>query len=261
MTADAAHAAPVVRTEERDGILVIAIDRPRARNAINAAVATAIAAALDRVDADERIAAAILTGAGGVFCAGMDLKAFVEGDLGMAPGRGFGGIVERPPAKPIIAAVEGYALAGGFELALACDVIVASETARFGLPEVTRGLVASAGGLLRLPQRVPRALAIELALTGEMIDAARAREIGLVSRVAPAGGALDAALELARRIANNAPLAVRASLLILRESGDWRAGDAFARQAAIADPISASEDAREGATAFAQKRPPVWRGR
>jgi enoyl-CoA hydratase len=249
-------------TTERDGeVLVVTIARPEARNAVNLAVAEGIAAALDELDRDDALRAAVLTGAGGTFCAGMDLKAFVAGEHPFVPGRGFAGIVERPPEKPIVAAVEGWALAGGFEVALACDLIVASREARFGIPEVKRGLVAAGGGLLRLPARIPYHLAMELALTGEPIGAERAHSAGLVSRLTEPGGSLGAALELARAVAANGPLAVAASKRILVEAPGWPADEVWTRQQAISGPVFASEDAREGATAFAEKRPPEWRGR
>ena len=178
----------------------------------------------------------------------------------MSAGRGFAGITERPPAKPVIAAVEGYALAGGFELALACDLVVASEAAKFGLPEVRRGLVAGAGGLLRLPRRIPYHVAMEIALTGEHFTAARLAEVGLVNKLVPAGQALSAATELAGRIALGAPLALAASKRVIVESADWPAADAFARQSEIISPIFRSKDAMEGAAAFAEKRSPAWRG-
>jgi enoyl-CoA hydratase/carnithine racemase len=252
--------ADEVLVEFASRVAVVTINRPAARNAVNGAVAAGIAAAMDELDGRDDVAVAILTGAGGTFCAGMDLKGFLSGDNPLAGGRGFGGIVERPPAKPVIAAVEGYALAGGFELALACDLIVASDEAQFGLPEVTRGLVAAAGGLLRLPRRIPYHVAMEIALTGDRLPAARLREAGLVNRLVPAGGALAAAGELAARIAANAPLAVAASKRVIADSADWPAGEAFARQAEMLGPVFGSKDAIEGAAAFAQKRPPVWRG-
>jgi len=241
-------------------VMVIAISRPEARNAVNAAVARGVAAALDELDARQDLRAGVITGAGGTFCAGMDLKGFLAGEDPTEGGRGFGGIVTRPPAKPVIAAVEGYALAGGFEIALACDLIVASETATFGLPEVTRGLVAAAGGLVRLPARIPYHLAMEIALTGDKYPARRLYEAGLISRLVPAGEALAEATELAARIAANAPLALTASKRIVAESGDWPASEAFARQEEISGPVFTSADALEGAAAFAEKRAPVWRG-
>src|SRR6266567_6118185 len=242
------------------GIAVITINRPEARNAVNGDVARGIARASDELDARSDVRAAILTGAGGSFCAGMDLKGFLAGDVPAVAGRGFGGITERPPAKPVIAAVEGYALAGGFELALACDLIVASEEAQFGLPEVTRGLVAGAGGLLRLPRRVPYHLAMEIALTGERFPAARLHEAGLVNRLVPAGQALAAARELAARAARGAPLALAASKRVMAESADAGSAEAFARQSEIIGPVFSSADAMEGAAAFAEKRAPAWRG-
>ncbi len=252
--------ADAVLTEVVDGIAVITINRPEARNAVNGAVARGIAAAVEDLDALTEVRVLVLTGADGNFSAGMDLKAFLAGDSPIAEGRGFGGIVERPPAKPVIAAVEGYALAGGFELALACDLIVASEEARFGLPEVRRGLVAGAGGLLRLPRRIPYHLAMEVALTGEHFPAARLHQAGLISRLVPAGQALAGAMELAGRVALGAPLALAASKRVITESADWPAGEAFARQGAILGPVFTSADAMEGAVAFAEKRQPAWRG-
>src|SRR5215470_15203882 len=200
-----------IRTEVSDGVATITIDRPQARNAINGEVARGIAGAVEDFDARADVSVLVLTGAGGTFSAGMDLKGFLTGDSPIAPGRGFGGIAERPPNKPVIAAVEGYALAGGFELVLACDLVVASEEAKFGLPEVRRGLVAGAGGLLRLPSRIPYHLAMEIALSGEHFPAARLAEAGLVNKLVPAGEALSAAKELAARVAQGAPLALAAS--------------------------------------------------
>jgi enoyl-CoA hydratase len=243
-----------------DGVAVVTINRPAARNAVNGAVARGIAVAVEELDARADVSVLVLTGAGGTFSAGMDLKGFLAGDSPVVEGRGFGGIVERPPGKPLIAAVEGYALAGGFELALACDLIVASETAKFGLPEVRRGLVAGAGGLLRLPRRIPYHLAMEIALTGEHFPAARLAEAGLVSRLVPAGQALAGARELAARVALGAPLALAATKRVIAESADWQSGEAFARQGEIIGPVFTSADAMEGAIAFAEKRAPAWRG-
>jgi enoyl-CoA hydratase len=246
---------------EVDGpVAVVTINRPQARNAVNGAVAAGMAALLDDLDARPGVQVIVLTGAGGTFCAGMDLKGFLTGENPMAGGRGFGGIVERPPAKPVIAAVEGYALAGGFEIALSCDLIVASEAASFGLPEVTRGLVAAAGGLLRLPRRIPYHLAMEVALTGDRIPAPQLHRAGLINRLVPAGQALAAAIELARRLGQNAPLALAATKRVIVESADWPAAEEFARQGEITALVFGSADAREGAAAFAEKRPPVWRG-
>ncbi|HVB45986.1 MAG TPA: crotonase/enoyl-CoA hydratase family protein [Streptosporangiaceae bacterium] len=249
-----------IRTEVTAGIAVITINRPQARNAVNGDVARGMAAAIEEFDSRADISVLVLTGGGGTFCAGMDLKGFLAGDAPTIPGRGFGGMAERPPAKPVIAAVEGYALAGGFELVLACDLVVASEEAKFGLPEVRRGLVAGAGGLLRLPSRIPYHLAMEIALTGEHFSAARLAEAGLVNRLVPAGQALSAATELAAKVARNAPLALAASKRVIVESADWAADEAFAKQAEIISPVFVSKDAMEGAAAFAEKRTPVWRG-
>ena len=252
--------ADAVSVEVDGGVAVITINRPEARNAVNEAVARGVAAALDELDPRPDVAALVLTGAGGTFCAGMDLKGFLTGENPAAGGRGFGGITHRPPATPAVAAVEGYAVAGGFEIALACDLIVASEEATFGLPEVTRGLIAAAGGLFRLPRRVPYHLAMEIALTGGRVPAARLHHAGLINRLVPAGEALGAARALAGEVATNAPLALAATKRVIVESADWPAGEAFARQDAITRPVFASADAREGAAAFAAKRPPVWRG-
>ncbi len=249
-----------VLTEVSDGVAVITINRPEARNAVNGAVARGIAAAVEELDASKDAQVLILTGAGGTFSAGMDLKGFLAGDSPSFADRGFGGIVERPPAKPIIAAVEGYALAGGFELVLACDLVVASEAAKFGLPEVRRSLVAGAGGLLRLPKRIPYHLAMEIALTGEHYPAARLHQAGLVNQLVAAGEALAAARDLAARIALGGPLALTATKRVVAESGDWNSAEAFRRQAEIITPVFTSADAREGALAFAEKREPVWRG-
>jgi enoyl-CoA hydratase len=250
-----------ILTEERDGILIITINRPDARNAVNGDVANGMAEALDRLDSEDDLRVGIVTGAGGYFSAGMDLKAFVQGQSPYAGDRGFAGITQRSSRKPLIAAVEGFALAGGFEIALSCDLIVASRDARFGIPEVKRSLVAAAGALLRLPKRIPYHLAMELALTGDPIDAERAQEIGIVNRLAEPGTALDAAIELAQQIVKNAPLAVIASKDIVQKAVDWTEEEGWAGQGEISGPVFTSEDAREGATAFAEKREPVWQGR
>lgn len=250
-----------VLRERRGNVLLITINRPEQRNAVNAAVANGIATALDELDADEELAIGVLTGAGRGFCAGMDLKAFVAGESAWAGDRGFAGIAQRGSSKPLIAAVEGFAVAGGLEVALACDLIVAARGARLGIPEVKRSLVAAGGALLRLPRRLPRNVAMELALTGDPIDAERAHAFGLVNRLAEPGQALESALELAAAIAANGPLAIVASKRILDESPDWSDIEFFARQEEISGPVYRSDDAREGATAFAEKRAPVWRGR
>ncbi|PZG23563.1 enoyl-CoA hydratase [Spongiactinospora gelatinilytica] len=249
-----------VLVEVDGGVAVITINRPKSKNAINGEVARGIAAALDELEERKDVAVYVLTGAGDSFSAGMDLKGFLSGDFPHVPGRGFGGLVEAPPKKPIIAAVEGYALAGGFELALSCDLIVASDTAKFGLPEPTRGLIAGAGGLPRLPRRLPYHVALEVALTGDHYPAARLHELGLVNRITAAGEALATAVELARRIARNAPLAVAATKRLMIESADWSLDEIFARQAATVDEVFNSKDAKEGAAAFAEKRAPVWKG-
>jgi enoyl-CoA hydratase len=250
-----------VLVEARDGVQIITINRPEARNAVNGAVARGVADALDELDSSDDLRVGVLTGAGGTFCAGMDLKGFLTGDLPFVDARGFGGITQAPPRKPIIAAVEGYAVAGGFELTLACDLVVAAEGARFGVPEVKRGLVAAAGAAMLLPARVPRPIALEMLMTGEPISAERARELGLVNRVTGDDGALDGALELAAAIAGNGPLAVRISKQIAHEAADWSDDERWSKQEQLVLPVFGSEDAQEGATAFAEKRPPVWKGR
>ena len=249
-----------VLVEHADGVTLITINRPEARNAVNRAVSEGVAAALDEFESRKDLTAAVITGAGGTFCSGMDLKAFVAGETVALEGRGFAGITRRPPRKPVIAAVEGYALAGGCEIVLACDLVVAADDARFGIPEVKRGLVAGAGGLLRLPRRIPYAVAMELALTGDFLDAAQAHRYGLVNQLTEPGKALEGARRLAARIAANGPLAVAATKEIIVRSADWSAEEAFDRQAVIMEPVLRSADAREGAIAFAEKRPPVWRG-
>jgi enoyl-CoA hydratase len=252
---------PAVLTERRDGVLVITLNRPDARNAVNAALAEGVGAALDELDADDGLRVGVLTGAGKGFSSGMDLKAFVAGERPYVEDRGFAGITQRASRKPLIAAIEGFAVAGGFEVALSCDLIVASKGARLGVPEVKRSLVAAGGALFRLPRRIPYHLAMELALTGDPIDAERAHELGLVNRLAEPGGALDAALELAGEIVGNGPLALVASKEILQAAQDWTADEAWEKQGPIVGPVMGSEDAREGAIAFAEKRDPVWKGR
>ncbi|SHN47133.1 crotonase/enoyl-CoA hydratase family protein [Cryptosporangium aurantiacum] len=250
-----------VQVEHADGVSVITINRPKARNAVNNAVSVGIAAALDELDERDDLTLGIITGAGGTFCAGMDLKAFVAGENPNDDRRGFGGITMLPPRKPVIAAVEGWALAGGCEIALACDLIVAAEDAKFGIPEVKRGLVAAAGGLVRLPRRIPPAIAMELALTGDPLPAADAHRFGLVNTLTPSGGALDGAKALAARVAANGPLAVAASKQLIVQSQDWADADLWKKQGSIVGPVLGSEDAQEGSRAFAEKRAPVWKGR
>ena len=251
----------LVLTSFTDGIAVITINRPEARNAVNRAVADEVARAVDEMDARDDIVVGVITGAGGSFCAGADLKALAAGERSGIPGRGFCGVTETPPAKPLIAAVEGYALGGGSELALACDMIVASREAVFGLPETKRGLVAAGGGLVRLPRRIPYAVAMQYALTGEFLPARRAYELGMVNELTDQGGALDGALALARVISGNGPLAVRVSKQILSESADWSADEVWELNRTHCGTVFASADAREGATAFAEKRTPHWTGR
>jgi enoyl-CoA hydratase len=250
-----------VLVEARDNVLVMTINRPEARNAVNGAVAVGLAAALDRLDGEPGLSVGVLTGGGGTFSSGMDLKGFLLGESPVVEGRGLGGLTQAPPRKPLIAAVEGWALAGGFEMVLACDLVVASREARFGLPEVKRSLVAGGGGLLRLPQRLPYHLAMELALTGDPLTAELALQHGLVNRLVEPGQALDAALELAATIAANGPLALAATKEILRRSLDWTEDDGWKQQMDIMLPVFGSEDAREGAAAFAEKRTARWQGK
>ena len=249
-----------VLTSEEDGILVVTINRPEAKNAMTKAAAEGIAAAMDRLDSDDNLRVGILTGAGGTFCSGMDLKGFLRGESPSIEGRGFGGIVQKPPQKPLIAAVEGYALAGGLELMIACDLVVASAGAKFGIPEVKRGLVAAAGGVMMLPDQIPERIAMELALTGDFIDAARAYELGLINRITD-GEALAAAKELAASIVANGPLAVRVSKQVIKQSRGWPMDERYTRQTQLIAPVFVSEDAREGAAAFAEKRAPNWKGK
>ena len=243
-----------VRTERIGGTLLITIDRPQARNAVNAAVAAGLAAALDELEADPTLRAGVLTGADNTFSAGMDLKAALQGESPEIPGRGFGGLTEAELSKPLIAAVEGFAMGGGFELALGCDLIVASEHSRFGLPEVKRGLIAAGGGVIRLPKRIPHHLAMELLLTGEPVTGRRAGELGLVNRVTPDGDAAAVALQLAEKLAENAPLALAAVKKIVR------AADPAAVQREEIKKLMQSADVREGMTAFAERRSPKWTG-
>jgi len=244
-----------------DGIQTITINRPEARNAATLEVARGIAAALDELDMRDDLRIGILTGAGGTFCAGMDLKGFLRGERPSIEGRGFGGLTAKPPRKPLIAAVEGYALAGGFELVLACDLVVAADNAQFGVPEVKRGLAATAGGLVRLPRQLPYRVALELALTGDMFPATRAYEYGLINRLTKPGEALAEARRLAQTIAANGPLSVAASKRVVIESQDWPASEMWERQKALTDHVFTSADAREGSAAFAEKRKPVWQGK
>jgi len=250
-----------VLLEVEHGTATITLNRPEVRNAIDKPTADALAAVLDEVDERSDVTVAIITGAGTTFCAGMDLKAFsATKERPLHDVRGAFGIVRKPPAKPIIAAIEGNALGGGLEIALACDLIVATRSSRLGLPEVRRGLVAAAGGVVRLPRRIPRGVAMELILTGEPVSAERGLELGLVNRIAEDGQALAVARDLARVIAANAPLAVRAAKRIADESADWALDEAFDLQAPYTDEVRSSRDAAEGARAFVEKRAPQWAG-
>ena len=236
-----------------DGIMTITLNRPQARNAITLAMANAIAAAVDELEGNKDLRAAVITGAGTSFCAGMDLKGFARGEIPRLEDRGFAGITNSPPRKPLIAAVEGHAVAGGLEIVLTCDLVVAAEDARFGLTEVRHGIVAGSG-LVRLPRRLPRNIIMELALTGELLPASRLYGLGFVNRLAPPGGALQEALQFARTIAALRPAAVLASKRVADEAMDWPAEERTTRQRAITDPVSLSPEGREGAHAFARAR-------
>jgi enoyl-CoA hydratase len=248
-----------ILTERKGRILVITINRPESRNAVNLAVSQGLADAVDELDENPDLSVAVLTGAGGNFCAGMDLKAFAAGEAVAIPGRGIG-FTERPPRKPIIAAVEGYALAGGTEVVLATDLVVASKSAKFGIPEVKRGLIAAGGGLLRLPHRIPYQKALELALTGESFTAEQGEAWGFVNVLTETGAALDGAIELAERITANGPLAVAVTKEILVRSASWSEDEMWKKQLELIIPVFTSNDAKEGAIAFAEKRKPTWTG-
>jgi enoyl-CoA hydratase len=251
----------VVELERRGQVALVTLNRPEARNAISPEVSQTMAAILDEVEADADLRAVVITGRGEVFSAGADLKVVASGranDIARGKG-GFAGIVNRDFPKPMIAAVNGPALAGGFEIVLSCDLVVAAETARFGIPEVKRGLMAAAGGLIRLPKRVPLATALELAMTGDPIDARRALELGLVNRVVAADKVIDEAIALAERIGENSPIAVRMSRQLVREAGELTEEQGWKRTLELMAPVFASGDSIEGATAFAEKRAPVWR--
>lgn len=251
--------APVL-TEVADGVGVLTLNRPAAKNAVDLATTEALAAAIDEFEARDDVAVLVLTGAGGTFCAGMDLKAFARGERPRIEGRGFAGLTEAPPVKPLIAAVEGWALAGGCELALTADLVVAARDARFGIPEVKRGLFAAGGGVLRLAKALPYQRAMEMALTGDPLPAEEAHRFGLVNTLTEPGGALAGARELAARIAVNGPLGVRASKQLIAGSVGWTDRAALDAQRELADRVFGSADALEGARAFAEKRLPVWRG-
>jgi enoyl-CoA hydratase len=250
----------VLRVEVREHVMVLTLNRPYAKNAFNAALSQALSDALDRLDDDPELRVGVLTGAGGSFSAGMDLKALLTGEQSFTKKRGGFGIMTKPPDKPLIAAIEGYAVAGGLELALCCDLIVAASDAKVGLPEVKRGLVATGGALFRLPRRIPYHVVMELALTGENQAVDRFLQLGLINRVVPPGEAVNAALELAQKIAANAPLAVAATKQIMQKAYDWTEEEAWPAHRKMAGKALSSKDAREGSKAFAEKRPPVWRG-
>lgn len=247
--------------DRRGPVWVITINRPERRNAVDLATARLLESVVDELEADDAARVAVITGAGGSFCAGMDLKAAAGGEFAITERGGPLGITSRPLAKPLIAAVEGHALAGGCELALVADLVVAARDSQFGLPEPKRGLVAAAGGVLRLAQRLPRNVAMEMALTGNPVPATRMAELGLVNRLAEPGQVLDAALALAEEIIENAPLSVQVSKQIIEQSPDWPVDEAFGRQGDLAMTAVLSEDAAEGVAAFAEKRQPVWKGR
>jgi len=261
MTDDQAPDEQPVLTERRGSVLLITLNRPAVRNAVNAALAAGVAGALDELDGDEALSAGVLTGAGGFFCAGMDLGAFVKGESAWFGDRGFAGIAQRASRKPLIAAIEGFAVAGGMEIALSCDLIVAARGAKMGIPEAKRSLVAAGGALLRMPRRMPYHVVMELALTGDVLPAERFHDFGLVNRIAEPGAAVEEALELAATLAKNGPLALIATKQILQEQFDWSSAEMWEKQGAISGPVFASEDAREGSSAFKEKREPVWKGR
>jgi enoyl-CoA hydratase len=257
----AVQTSDAVVSERRGNVLLITINRPEMRNAVNGAVAEGIAGALDDLDADDELTVGVVTGAGGYFSAGMDLGAFVKGESPWFGDRGFAGIAQRSARKPLIAAIEGFALAGGMEVALACDLIVAARGAKMGIPEAKRSLVAAGGALLRLPRRMPYHVVMELALTGDWMPAERFHEFGLVNRLAEPGAAVDVAMELAAQISKSGPLALIGSKRILQEQFDWSSDEMWLKQAEITGPVMASEDAKEGASAFKEKRDPVWKNR
>jgi enoyl-CoA hydratase len=251
-----------VRVDRRPPVLLITIDRVHVRNALDLAAAEALAAALAALDDDPDLAVGVLTGAGGIFSAGKDLKSAARGEPEAFVGdRGFAGLTRHHPRRPLIAAVEGPALGGGFELALACDLIVAARDAFFGQPEVSRGLVATEGGMVRLPRRLPHAIAMEILLTGDRLAAPDAARWGLVNRLTEPGGALRAALELAGRIARNAPLALRTTTAVVRAMAGLPERTAFAVQDELTAPLWGSADIEEGFRAFFERRMPRWQGR
>ncbi len=256
--------ADEVLRERRGHVDIVTINRPEARNAINGAVSRAISSTMDELADDADCWVVILTGSGDkAFSAGMDLKAFAngEGPEIMGARGGFGGLTERDFAKPMIAAANGSAFAGGLEMMLSCDLVVAADHAMFGIPEVKRGLIAGAGGLLRLPKRLPLAVAYELAMTGDPLDAARAHALGLVNLVVPAASVLTEALALAERIAANAPMAVRYSKSVMKRAGEVSESEGWKINQSAVDVVFNSADAIEGPVAFAEKREPRWQGK
>lgn len=249
--------ADEVLTEVRGRVLLITLNRPDAMNAINTALAGGLVDAVERLDGDDGLTAGVLTGAGRGFCSGMDLKAFAT----QGPPQHFEKFLVDGSRKPLIAAIEGFALAGGLEVALTCDLLVAANNVRLGIPEAGVGLFAAGGALLRLPRRVPYGVAMEMALTADPITAERAHEYGLVTRLADPGHAVDVALELAERIARNAPLAVAASKQLIRETQGRTEDEFWQHQQQFTARVFTSDDAKEGPRAFAEKRPPTWSGR
>ncbi|GAB3702317.1 crotonase/enoyl-CoA hydratase family protein [Nocardiopsis oceani] len=251
----------LVLFERRGPVAVLTINRPERRNSFDRDTAYAMESAIDRFEDEDELRVAVITGAGGVFCAGQDLIAAARGELGTTQRRGGGGLMKMPPTKPLIAAVEGYAVGGGLEICLACDLLVASRTAKMGMPEVKHGALAMGGGLFRLPRRLPYAAAMELALTGASWPAERLCELGLVNRLAEPESALDVALELAEEVAAAGPVAVTASKAVIRESNAWSDTESWDRQDTYVTRVLHSQDYREGVAAFGEKRAPVWKGR
>lgn len=259
MTISANEKSAVV-TEKKDGILLIRLNRPEAKNCVNDALAQGIDDALTELENEDDLLVGVITGEGGVFCTGFDLKGYLKGETGTTD-RGFGGITRKQTEKPLIAAIEGYAVAGGMEIMLSCDLVVAADNAKFGIPEPKRGLVAAAGALIKLPKKIPYQSAMHLALTGDMIDAQRAYNLGLVCELSEPGHALDKAIALAKVLIENAPLAVKISRAIVKQGAELDEQAGWQLQDELGLPVLDTADAREGATAFAERRAPVWRGR